>query len=173
MTELVLHIMDIVYNSIRACATLVTINIKVEGELLYITVLDNGSGIKAEDFEKVKNPFMTSRNTRKVGLGISLFELSAQNANGSLEIESEYGEYTKVSVVMEKNHINCLPMGDLGECIYLLSVADDNCEIRFVFENGEKQFVYDSREIKEIVGNDLKSNYEIITWVKEYINENI
>ncbi len=174
MNELVLHIMDIVYNSIAADATLVTIDIEyLTNGYLRITVLDNGNGIEKSQLLEVKSPFKTSRTTRKVGLGISLLELSANQADGELVLESEFGKFTKVTATMDTNHIDCLPMGDLGECIYLLTVASDRCEIVMHYQYLGEQFTYDSREIKEIVGDDLKSNYEIITWIKNYINENI
>ncbi len=175
MNELVLHIMDIVYNSIRAKATIVNIelNYQSETDLLTVTIVDNGTGIKQEELDQVSNPFNTSRKTRKVGLGISLFELSAIQADGSLRIESEYSKYTKVVAKMKKNHIDCLPIGNVGETIYLLSVANEACEIMFKYIHDDYEFKYDTREVKEIVGNDLTSNIEVINWIKDYINENM
>ncbi len=174
MNELVLHIMDIVYNSIAACATLVTIDIeRYNNNFLRISVLDNGNGIDKTTLLEVKNPFHTSRTTRKVGLGLSLFELSCTQANGKFDVESEVGKFTKVSASMDTSHIDCLPMGDIGECIYLLSVASDNCEIVFNYKVSETVFTYDSREIKNLVGNDLKTNFEVIKYIKDYVNENI
>ncbi len=175
MNDLSMHIMDIVYNSIKAHASLVeiAINYTSKNDILKITIYDNGDGIDQTILNDVKSPFTTSRSTRSVGLGISLFELSAKQANGSLDITSELGEYTKVEVVMEKGHIDCLPYGNIGEAIYLLTINNEGCEIVLQCCYDDNCFKYDSAEVREIVGDNLISDIEVIEWIKAYVNENM
>ncbi len=173
MNEVVLHIMDIVYNSIRANASLVTINISFRKNILCVEIIDDGDGIDSVLLKDIKSPFKTSRTTRNVGLGISLFELSAKLANGKLDVTSQVNKFTKVYVEMDYSHIDCIEMGDLGETIYLLSIASNDCEIKFNYSKNGKEFTYDSKEVKDMVGSSIVSDYEVITWIKEYINENI
>ena len=81
MTELSLHILDIAQNSIKANATLIEIIIdeNVADNLLTIEIIDNGCGMDEEFLSDVTNPFRTTRTTRKVGLGLSLFKGSVRN----------------------------------------------------------------------------------------------
>ena len=78
MKELSLNILDITENSVKAGATLTEITISEEGELLILTVKDDGCGMSPEVLEGVINPFYTTRKTRKVGLGIPLLKLAAE-----------------------------------------------------------------------------------------------
>ncbi|MGB4536969.1 MAG: ATP-binding protein, partial [Tenuifilaceae bacterium] len=74
MKELALHILDIAQNSIVAGATLIRIGITedMQGDLLHMTVEDNGKGMPSEMVERVMNPYTTSRTTRRVGMGLPL-----------------------------------------------------------------------------------------------------
>ena len=67
MRELSLNVLDIAQNSISAAAPLIEIEVledTVKKELL-IGIYDNGRGMTAEQVENVKDPFFTTRTTRK------------------------------------------------------------------------------------------------------------
>jgi len=88
MKELSLHILDITQNSIRAKAKRVKLQIiesLVENELTII-IEDDGCGIPENQLAGVTDPFVTSRTTRKVGLGLSLFKAAAEACGGSFLI---------------------------------------------------------------------------------------
>ena len=77
MKELALHILDIAQNSIVAGATLIRIGITedMQGDLLHMTVEDNGKGIAAKDLPYIFDRFYrtdVSRNSSKGGSGIGL-----------------------------------------------------------------------------------------------------
>ena len=90
MRELSLNILDIAQNSIAAGASLTTITVAEDTAKheLTITVSDNGCGMTAEQVANVLDPFFTTRTTRKVGMGIPLFKLAAEQTGGCLTIES-------------------------------------------------------------------------------------
>ncbi|PLX22086.1 MAG: hypothetical protein C0599_07095 [Salinivirgaceae bacterium] len=90
MKELAEHILDIANNSVRAKATLIEISIveDLENDLYTLEIKDNGSGIQQEMIEKVCDPFYTSRTTRKVGLGLPLLKMNAEQAEGQFSITS-------------------------------------------------------------------------------------
>ncbi len=175
MNDLAMHVMDLAYNSIKAEASLLKISF-LEDTLkrkYTIIIYDNGKGMSKDILATVKSPFTTSRSTRKVGLGLSLFELTAMQAEGSLEVDSEENSFTKVTVIMDSHHVNTPPKGDFGEMIYLLSVAKETCNIVYEYCVDSDCFVYNLQEVREIVGDDLVTNIEVINWIKEYINENM
>lgn len=88
MKELSLNILDIVQNSVKAEATLIEIIIdeNIDDDKLTIVVSDNGCGMSPEFLSRVRDPFTTTRTTRRVGMGIPLFELAAQQAGEALRL---------------------------------------------------------------------------------------
>lgn len=173
MNELSLHIYDIVQNSIRANAENVWIEVEenfVKNELM-ITIKDDGSGMSKEMVENVRNPFFTTRTTRKVGLGISLLEMNAEMCNGYLSLDSIEGVGTTLKVMFEHNHINRSPLGDMAGTIYLLSLGDVNINYKHIIDG--KTFNYDKAELLEILGDVPLTNLEVKVWIEDYIKLNL
>ena len=87
MRELSLNVMDVAQNSVRAEASLVFITVEEsdKNDFLTITISDNGCGMTEEQVQQVIDPFFTTRTTRKVGLGVPLFKLSAEQTGGSFQ----------------------------------------------------------------------------------------
>ena len=66
-----------------------------------ITVRDNGMGMTPEVMGRMFNPFFTTRETgRNTGLGLSLSHDIVREHGGSIEVRSEPGEYTEISVLL-------------------------------------------------------------------------
>ena len=78
MKELSLNILDIAENSVKAGATLTEITVEETADLLVITVKDDGCGMTEDVLKSVTDPFYTTRTTRKVGMGIPLLKLAAE-----------------------------------------------------------------------------------------------
>ena len=96
MKELSLNILDLAKNSLTAGAKNVTIEIResVKEDLLYIRISDDGSGMDQAFLSRVTDPFVTTRTTRPVGMGIPFFKMQAEMAQGIFEIKSEKGKGT-------------------------------------------------------------------------------
>ena len=93
MQELSLNILDITHNSIKAEANKIEI-ILLESQkrnLIEIEIRDDGRGMDKDFLASVVNPFVTTRTTRKVGLGIPLFKQSAEIANGTFQFNPSRG----------------------------------------------------------------------------------
>jgi signal transduction histidine kinase len=80
MQEISLNILDVAQNSVTAGAKLITITVdeQLASDSLTVVIADDGCGMSAETVKKVTDPFYTSRTTRKVGLGIPFFKMSAE-----------------------------------------------------------------------------------------------
>lgn len=118
-------------------------------DLLQIVIKDNGSGMDQEMIKKARDPFVTTRTTRRVGLGLSMLEQAAQETGGDLSIVSEAGQGTEIKATFHASHIDRKPMGDMGSSIISLIVG--NPDVDFVYESdldGEKTSL-DTRMIKE------------------------
>ena len=175
MKELSLHILDIAENSVKAGATLIEIGIyELEAEnLLKIEIKDNGSGMSEEFLKRVKDPFSTTRTTRRVGMGLSLFEAAAQQCGGGLEIFSKEGVGTEVFVTFTLNHIDRAPIGDMAGTMQTLIGGSPDIDFIFRYEKNGKDFVLNTAEMRETLGDVPLDTPEVILWLGDYIKEGI
>ena len=175
MKELSYHILDIANNSIRANATQLSIHIEenTKENLLVIYISDNGKGIPDNIFKDIKNPFTTSRTTRKVGLGIPLLNDTCVNCNGNLRINTKLGEGTELKASMELNHIDRPPMGNLVSTIRTLFVSHEDINIEFIYVVNSNTFTLSTKMLKEILGDLPLNTPEISQWIREYLKDNI
>ncbi len=176
MQEISLHILDIVNNSVKAGATLVEITVceAISENRLRIEIDDDGCGMDEEFLSHVLDPFQTTRTTRKVGMGLSLFQAAAQAAGGDLSIWSRKGVGTKVKAEFQYDHIDRQPLGDMAETMTVLISGNMLTDFVYCHKVDDRQFILDTREIKQILGQDGDfSCPEIVLWLKEYISEGI
>lgn len=175
MVELSLHVLDIVKNSTKAGATEVSVRIdeSEKENFVKITITDNGCGMEEEFLKNVTDPFRTTRTTRKVGMGLSLFKNAAEQTGGSFSITSEVGEGTVVSANFVRNSIDRQPLGDMAST--MVTLISGNPETDFVYTHifeGES-FEFSTVEIKNILGEVSISDPEILSWINGYIAEGL
>ncbi len=174
MNELSLHILDICENSIKANATLVTLNIieDLKENTFQITVEDNGDGMSAEILKTVTDPFYTTRTTRNVGLGISLFKLAAELTEGFLKIESKEKVGTKVTTVFTHDHIDRAPLGDISDTIITL-ISRGDADIIYNHKYNDTSYHFSTIEVKEVLAGIPLNDPSIIMWIKDNIKEGL
>ena len=127
-----------------------------------------------EEFVKnVTDPFTTTRTTRKVGMGIPLLKMSAEQAGGEFKINSKLGEGTEVMATFELNHIDRVPLGDIGQTISALVSCNQQTDFLYVHKSDGQEFKFDTREIKEILGDVPLNEPEVVIWMQEYIRDGI
>jgi hypothetical protein len=173
--DLSLHILDIIQNSITANASTVVLKITVDAanDKLTIYIEDNGIGMSEKLLKDITNPFSTTRRTRKVGLGISLFTASAQRAGGELVIESNLGIGTALSASFQLSHIDRLPLGDLSETIISVILTKPELKLEIELNADTKTFSFNSSDVKKGIGNVPITELSVLTWIKDYINEGV
>ena len=174
MRELSLNVLDIAQNSVSANASLIEIELTEDTKTndLLIGIYDNGKGMTAEQVENVRDPFFTTRTTRKVGMGIPLFKFAAEMTGGKLEIESEVGVGTKVRAYFKTDHLDFTPVGDMTST--MISLITMNLHIDFLYKRkiDGREFTLDTRQLKEILGDVPLNEPSIAMWIQQYINEN-
>ena len=153
MKELSLNLLDIAQNSLTAGADLVEIGILVDEQkdTLTIYIKDNGCGMTPEQVQSVTDPFFTTRTTRKVGLGIPLFKLAAQQTGGDLEIESQKGVGTKTTAWFTLSSIDRMPLGDLKGTITVLIRMNPQTDFLYIEQLNDKKMEIDTRTFREIL----------------------
>lgn len=175
MNELSLHILDIVQNSIKANATLVRILIEDNqiDNIYIVTIEDNGHGMDELTLSEVADPFFTTRTTRKVGMGVSLFKMAAEMTDGHFTIESELDKGTKVVAQFTNNHIDRAPLGEIEESISILILNDKNIDIYYEHKIDQREYIFDSREVRKVLDGIPFTNYDVIMWIKNNIKDGI
>ena len=173
MRELSLNILDIAQNSIAAGASLIEIEIaeNTVSKQLTITISDNGCGMTKEQLENVLDPFFTTRTTRKVGMGIPLFKLAAEQTGGSLKIESEKGKGTTTSAVFRTDSIDFTPLGDVTSTVTILISMNTDRDFIYTRRLDSEGFELSTVQLKEILEGVPLSEPEVVQWMKDYINE--
>lgn len=176
MKELSLNILDIAQNSIKAQAKHLTIALTWNKSWLTVAIQDDGVGMSPEFAEQAANPFTTTRTTRKVGMGLPLFKLAAEQTGGTFSIVSHQAQFegdehgTTVSVTFDTNHVDCEPLGDIASTI--LTLIQGNPELSLTYINnrdGEEQRL-STDEMREILGDEVPLNSpEVLAWAREYL----
>ncbi|NLM43097.1 MAG: sensor histidine kinase [Clostridiales bacterium] len=173
MKELSLHVLDIVQNSIAADANLITIRIveKITTDRLVIEIADNGRGMDNEMVQKIKDPFVTGRKIRKVGLGIPLLHKACTRCGGDMVIESELGKGTKILCWFIYSHIDRAPLGNMIDTILTIIMTNPEIDIVYTHNYEGKEIQLDTREIKKIMGEVPINQPQVLSWMKEYLKE--
>lgn len=173
MRELSLNILDITQNSIAADATVITIFVEENTRecTLFIGIYDNGKGMTPEQAEMVKDPFFTTRRTRRVGMGIPLFKLAAEQTGGTFTIVSALGEGTRVEALFKTDSIDYTPLGDMAETV--ASVVCMNADRDFIYTRSVdgREFTFKSADIKKILDGVSISEPAVMQWIEDYIRE--
>lgn len=173
MKELSLHLLDIVKNSTAAGASLVEVRLEEdESRTLTVTIKDDGRGMSPELVHAVFDPFTTTRTTRKVGMGIPLYRLTAEQTGGGLTVESEVGAGTTVTAVFHRDHLDCPPLGDFPGVAAMLIQGSPDADFLFVRSTPKGSYELDTREMREMLGENAPLNSpEVFLWVNEYLKE--
>jgi len=175
LRELALHLLDIAENSVSAKAGTIQIDVEEDhvADRLRLVVSDNGAGMSLEMVARVTDPFVTSRTTRKVGLGIPLLKAAAEACNGGLNIESTLGVGTCVAVEFQQSHIDRMPLGSLVSTMLTLVVGSP--EVHWIFRyivNGQI-FTFDDQPLKEAVDGMPLSDPAILGYIRGTLEDGI
>lgn len=178
MKELSLNVLDIAMNSVKAKATQIQIHITEDDALLTMKIIDNGCGMTPEILRGVVDPFCTTRTTRKVGLGIPLLKLAAEQTGGEVTITSKHeSEYpaehgTTVVATFYNQHIDFTPMGDIISTVTTLIQGSPNIDFEFLHRSSTFDVALDTRELREVLGPEIPlSEPEILSWIAENLRE--
>ena len=178
MKELSLNILDIAQNSIRAEASLIEILLDETDTSLKLTIRDNGYGMSEDFLKTVVDPFSTTRTTRKVGMGIPLLKLAAEQTGGTLSITSTERSVdpehcgTEISATFDKTHLDFTPLGDVVSTVVLLIRGSAQTDFVFRHTMPDKTVSLDTREIRQVLGDDVPlDEYEVLAWIRDMLTE--
>ncbi len=177
MKELSLNILDIAENSLKAGASLTEISITEDDELLTIEITDDGRGMSRETLDSVTNPFYTTRTTRRVGIGIPLFKMAAEQTGGRIEIESHMASEsdpthgTRVAAYFYKHHLDFTPLGDVISTLITLIQGHPERDFLFTHKLQDREVSLDTREIRAVLEDIPLDSFEILNWIRDNLEE--
>ena len=169
-----MHVLDVAENSVAAGAKLVHITLEADAarDLLALTIEDDGKGMVPQVAAQVTDPFYTTRTTRRVGLGLPLLKMAAELTGGEMHLQSQPGKGTKVCARFGLSHIDRAPLGDMASTVGGLIQCSPQIDFVYTVRTPDGEFVADTRQLREILGDVPLSEPAVAQWVREYIDEN-
>ncbi len=77
------------------------------GEYVMLTIRDTGSGIAPELFDKVLEPFFTTKSANKgTGLGLSMVHGFVHRSKGQIKIHSELKKGTEIRIYLPRSYLS-------------------------------------------------------------------
>lgn len=175
MKELSLNILDVAKNSVSAGAKLIRILLDTDSDgWLTLTISDDGCGMSEEILRNVTDPFYTTRTTRRVGLGLPLLKLAAEQTGGTLEIISstESGKSgTSLTATFDTKSIDCMPIGDIISTVCILIAGSPEIDFEFSDSTPERRVSLKTEELRAVLGDISLAEPEIQSWMREYLKE--
>lgn len=167
--------MDIAENSVAAGASNVEITIEedLQNDRLKAAVQDDGRGMDEELLARITDPFVTSRTTRRVGLGIPLLKAAAEACDGGLCITSAPGQGTHLEVSFQRSHIDRMPLGDMVGTMLTLVIAYPKIHWVFRYRANGTEFTFNDEPIKKEIEGISLTEPSILTFVRELLEEGI
>ncbi len=175
MLELSDHILDISENSVRAGAKLIEIFIEedTKSDLLKIVINDDGSGIKKEDMEKALDPFYTTKEVRRIGLGLPFFSEAAKMSGGKMQLESEESKGTRITATFRLDNIDRQPMGNIVNTLMTLIAGNSGIDFYYKHRCDDKVFEMDTRCIRYELDDVSIIHPEILKYIRNVLREGI
>ena len=179
MKELSLNVLDITQNSITAGAKLIEISLTEDaGGMLTLKIADDGCGMSQETVRRVIDPFYTTRTTRKVGMGIPLLKLAAEQTGGEVHIVSKTVQEdpddhgTVVTATFDTQSIDFTPVGDMVSTLCTIIQGHPEVDYRFEHKTPSFDVGLDTAELRAVLGEDVPlSSYEVIGWISDYLTQ--
>ncbi len=175
MEDLSLHILDIAENAINAGASRVQISVVEDygADLLTLEIEDNSRGMSAEECERALDPFYSTRQTRRIGLGLPFLQEACRAADGHLTLESAPGQGTKVKATFRLSHIDLKPLGDVALTLITLLAGHPEIEWSYYHRRNGSEFVFNSQELKKEYPELALNHPEVLKALRNYINQNL
>lgn len=173
MRDLSLHLLDIIQNSVKAGARRIEVVVDADpaANRLRLQVIDNGCGMSPELLRRVIDPFVTTRTTRSVGLGIPLLKEQCELTGGHLNLVSEVGKGTTLTADLGLDNIDRLPLGEISETWTVLIMADPMIDYRLTLLSPGQRFDLDLAEIRRQMADVPLSEPSVLEWIRSNIEE--
>ncbi len=173
--ELSSHILDIVTNSVTAKAHNIRVCLEEDdtNSVFTMELTDDGLGMDAEMVQKVQDPFFSTKEGRKVGLGIPLLKATAETTGGSFLLESRRGKGTKIVASFDMRHPDLPILGNFKDTVFVLTVGNPDVNFLFKYKGNGHDFRLDTAEIKRELRGIPMNHPGVVSFLSKYLDENL
>jgi len=173
MIELAMHISDIVENSVNAGAKNVIIQIeeKTNEDQLIIAIHDDGRGMDEVMVKRALDPFVTTKEGKKVGLGLSLLAEAARKTGGKMGISSKPHQGTHVEAVFVFSHVDRQPLGNMTDTLWTLIIGNPDVEFSYTVIQDNHLMEWNTGEIKKQFGNMNRSSPDVFHFIRQELEK--
>jgi hypothetical protein len=174
LREIALHILDLIENSIRAGATRVTVAVEEEPDMdrVCVSVEDNGPGL-AVPVETAVDPFYTTKEGKKTGLGLSLLKFRAEQAGGGLSLERSPLGGLAVRAAMPLSSVDRSPLGDLAATLASVVCTNPGVELNARLRVGSREWRVGTEEIVQELPAGGRNGIAVARRMRERIEEGL
>lgn len=167
MFDLSLHLLDLAQNSIAAGARRVVLwGRQAPQGRLTVTVEDDGRGMPCAQAARAMDPFYTTRNTRRVGLGLPLFRQAAIRTGGYCAVFSRQGVGFQGWGVFNTRHADMPPLGDLGLTLLTLVRCNPTLDFCLAWETPDSIAALDTLSIRRRLGGTRLDHPMVREWLR-------
>ncbi len=93
---------------------------------------------------KITDPFYTTKDGKRTGLGLSLLSQAVEETEGKITIESNKGEGTTIKAKFNFNHPDMKPMGDILSTLKTLIMGNPTIQLIYKHKSKEQNIYFDS-----------------------------
>lgn len=172
MSELALHIMDIMQNSITAGSNRIAVKIHAEEDegTIHIVVEDDGCGMDEETRQRAVDPRHMSRGTQIMGMGLPRLKEAALLTGGDLLLQSEPGKGTCLKAVFVTDALNRPPLGNVGNVFFLTMLSYEHLMLELELRSSRGTYIFDSRRFQKQLLAGGKSSMDAAFHAETIIN---
>jgi hypothetical protein len=151
LRDLSLHLLDLLENSIAAGASSIWVRLVElpESNRFELVVDDNGRGLSVTP-EEALNPFYTTKNGKRTGLGLALLRTSARQAAGDLTLTRSSHGGLRVHATLQLDHVDRIPLGDVATSLSTVACTHPGLEIICKLRVSERCF---EMKLSELAGD--------------------
>ena len=106
------------------------------------------------------------------GFHSAFFKQAAEISGGSFQITSEKGKGTVLTARFVLSSIDRMPLGDMSMTVHNLMVYHEEVDFRYCYACDGREFVLDTREMKEMLGDVPLHSPEVSAFIMDYLKEN-
>lgn len=174
MREISLHILDLVENSIRAGAAVIEVSLEEEParDCLTVRVEDDGPGLPVSG-ETAADPFFTTKEGKKTGLGLSLFKFRAEQAGGSFQISRSSLGGLAVRACMPLSSVDRSPLGDLAGTLASVVCTNPEIELRSRLRVDDREWTVSTAEVARALPAGDHRGISLAHRIRERVSEGL
>ena len=174
MRELSLHVLDLIENAIRAGAATIAVAVEEEPDQdrMIISVEDDGPGLAVPP-DVATDPFYTTKEGKKTGLGLSLLKFRAEQAGGSFCLtRSDLGGLA-VRARLPLSSVDRSPLGDLPATLASVVCTNPEVDLRLRLRVGDRCWQASSVEMERMLPAGSRGSIALARRMKERILEGL